>query len=162
MAECKVLTLPGIELHLFRTQPVIDQTDTIRTSFSTYFAWPSFDLHTLTCHLLHVYYWCEGQLFADGDQMTAWLVLILLHDSHLTFSTAVYKHTSLFHTRNAVYFPHDLSLQLSQTAIISLYDINILVCTGKRTVCSMRYELNTYILLKLTCCFRESYRISDG
>ena len=35
MAECKVLPLRGIELHLFRTQPVIDQTNTIRTLFST-------------------------------------------------------------------------------------------------------------------------------
>jgi len=37
MAECKVQLLPVIELHLFRTQPVIDQTNTIRTLFNTYF-----------------------------------------------------------------------------------------------------------------------------
>jgi hypothetical protein len=99
MAECKVLLLPGIELHLFRTQTVIGQTNTIRTLFSKYYTWPSFDLHTLSCHRLHVYHWREGQLFSDGDKMTAGLVVILLHDSHLTFSTAVYKHTFRLHTR---------------------------------------------------------------
>ena len=70
-------------------------------------------------------------------------MVVLLQDSHLTFSMAVYEDTPWFHTRIPVCFPHGVLLQLSQTAIISLYDINILVCKGKRTVFFMRYELNT-------------------
>lgn len=139
-----------------------DQTNTIGTLFNTYFTWPSFDLHTLTCRRLRVYYWCEGQLFTDGDKLTSGLVIILLQVSHLTFSTAVYKHTSWFHTRNPVCFPHGVLRQLSQTAAFSLCDINILVFKRKRTLFSVRYELNTEIIFKSTCCFREPCRISDG